>query len=273
MTSELRGYLERSLRGTGSKLLNLESQTHSFVGGGLQTWLEIALVTWEFDKPRGQGFQLPAPPFFNRQQLPPQCSDAKQRCCSSAIFSGTGASWYLAGQLTAQALPGAFPFPGPSPCPPEPNKDSPASPSTPPFPPRPGGAPSLLPAFPPPPPLPSPSPAALPPSHWWFLPAAEIQEAAPHVSSASNFLQGLTHTQPGLIWRSLFSAPGEPQLWEWELTREGGLFLSLIIDLSSASLKKKSIFEDKLQKNNYEACVCLCVVHTHTHKAPLHVGQ
>lgn len=130
-----------------------------------------------------------------------------------AAFSGTGASWYLAGQLTAWALSGELP--GAQPLPARAKQRQPdLPPSTPPSSPSSRGlkeARSLLPALSPPPPLFRPSPRC-PPSHWWFLPAAEIQEAVPHVSSPHSFLQGLTHTRLGLIWSSLFSAPGEPQL-------------------------------------------------------------
>lgn len=65
-------------------------------------------------------------------------------------------------------------------------------------------------------PFPHPSPIC-PPSHRWFLPATEIQEAAPHphppyVSSTRFFSGALSHTQFGVIWSSPFSASWEIQL-------------------------------------------------------------
>lgn len=127
-----------------------------------------------------------------------------------AAFSRTGASCYLAGAADrlvhawAQSL-------GPAPA--HTNKTKTTQPSS-------LSAGRALPPGPrggPPPSLPSPlrPPSSLvpsphcPPSHWWFLPATEIQETAPHTSSTHDFLQGLTHTQSSLVWSSLCPVPGE----------------------------------------------------------------
>lgn len=128
---------------------------------------------------------------------------ANARC-----ISHTGASCYLAGQLTSQCRRGGFMA---QPCPHKQNKESPAfyPPTRPPSSPPGGPARSPWPLFLLLSPLPRPSPIC-PPSHRWFLPASEIQEAAPHppphVSSTHIFSGPLSHTQFDLIWSSPFSA-------------------------------------------------------------------
>lgn len=76
-----------------------------------------------------------------------------------------------------------------------------------------------------------------PPSHWWFLPAEEIQETTTHISSAHSFSRAwLTHSSAwfGVPLSPPMRNPSHPiHFWERRLAREGGLVLSLIIDLSS----------------------------------------
>lgn len=168
----------------------------------LQRLLEITLVAWEFAKPRGLGFQSPLSSAFltgsnylhNALMLN---NDAANAHC---VFVPR-CQLLPRGQLTALCT--LRPFTGLGPCGTNQTKTVPAFlPTSPPF--------TLqfsphLPALSPPASR-TPSPHC-PSSHWWFLPATEIQETTPHASSAHSFLQGLTHTQLSLIGSSLFSVP------------------------------------------------------------------